>query len=68
MVFLVVALGITTHFHNLSKSVNMLGTSQVTQWLKRCAPKAGGLGSIPDQGTRSRMPDPAYLSDPVCSN
>ena len=31
MVFLVVALGITTHTHNLSKSVNMLGTSQVIQ-------------------------------------
>ena len=28
------------------------GTSQ---WLRLCAPKAGGLGSIPGWGTRSRL-------------
>jgi len=32
------------------------GTSLVVQWLRYRAPKAGGLGSIPDQGTRSLMP------------
>ena len=28
----------------------------VVQWLRLCAHNAGGLGLIPDQGTRSRMP------------
>ena len=32
------------------------GTSLVVQWLQLHAPNAGGLGSIPGQGTRSRMP------------
>ena len=30
-----------------------LGTSLVIQWLRLCVPKAGGLGLIPDQETRS---------------
>ncbi|TEA33121.1 hypothetical protein DBR06_SOUSAS24310008, partial [Sousa chinensis] len=29
--------------------------SLVVQWLRLCAPNAGGPGSIPGQGTRSRM-------------
>ena len=28
----------------------------MVQWLKLCAPNAGALGCIPDQGTRSHMP------------
>ena len=32
-----------------------LGTSPVAQWLRLCTPNAGGLGSIPGQGTRSHM-------------
>ena len=32
------------------------GTSLVVQWLRLHAPNAGGLGSIPGQGTRSCMP------------
>ena len=28
----------------------------VVQWLRLCAPTAGGLGSIPGRGTRSHMP------------
>ena len=32
------------------------GTSLVVQWLRLHAPNAGGPGSIPSQGTRSRMP------------
>ena len=32
------------------------GTSLVVQWLRFCAAKAGGLGSIPAQGTRSHKP------------
>ena len=31
------------------------GTSLVVQWLRLCAPNAGGPGSIPNQGTRSHM-------------
>ena len=30
-------------------------TSLVVQWLRLCAPNAGGPGSIPGQGTRSHM-------------
>ena len=29
--------------------------SLVAQWLRLHAPSAGGLGSVPDQGTRSHM-------------
>ena len=32
-----------------------LGTSLVVQWLRLCAPNAGGLGSIPGQGTKFHM-------------
>ena len=32
------------------------GTSLVFQWLKLHDPNAGGLGSIPDRGTRFCMP------------
>ena len=31
-------------------------TSLVFQWLRHWAPNAGGPGSIPGEGTRSRMP------------
>ena len=34
----------------------MSGTSLVVQWLRLCAASAGGLGSIPGQGTRSHVP------------
>ena len=27
----------------------------MVQWLRVCAPKAGDLGSLPSQGTRSHM-------------
>ncbi|TEA42458.1 hypothetical protein DBR06_SOUSAS1810269, partial [Sousa chinensis] len=30
--------------------------SLMVQWLRCCAPNAGGPGSIPGQGTRSHMP------------
>ena len=33
----------------------VLGTSLVVQWGRLCALNAGGLGSIPGQGTRSCM-------------
>ena len=33
------------------------GISLVAQWLRLHAPNAGGLGSIPGQGTRSHMHD-----------
>ena len=31
-------------------------TSPVVQWLRLCAPSAGGPGSIPSQRTRSHVP------------
>ena len=34
----------------------LVGTSLVVQWLRLHTPNTGGLGSIPGQGTRSRMP------------
>ena len=37
----------------LQKAVG--GTSLVVQWIRLCAPSAGGPGSIPGQGTRSHM-------------
>ena len=33
-----------------------MGTSLVVQWLSICTPNAEGPSLIPDQGTRSRMP------------
>ena len=35
--------------------VGVAETSLVGQWLRPCAPDAGEPGSIPGQGTRSRM-------------
>ena len=32
-----------------------IGTSLVVHWLRLHAPNAGGLGSIPGQGSRSHM-------------
>ena len=40
----------------MRKSKRKLGTSLVAQWLRLRVPNAGGLGSIPGQGTRSHMP------------
>ena len=37
----------------------------MVQWLRVQAPNAGGLGLIPDQGTRSHMPK-LKIEDPVC--
>ena len=34
------------------------GTFLLVQWLRLCAPNAGGLGLIPGQGARSHMPQP----------
>ena len=33
----------------------VIGISLLVQWLRIQAPDAGGLGSIPGQGTRSHM-------------
>ena len=40
-------------------------TSLVVLWLRLHASNAGGLGSIPGQGTRSHIPQ---LKDPACLN
>ena len=49
------------------------GTSLVAQWLRLCAPNAGGLGSIPGQGTRSHTHTStkslhAATKEPACHN
>ena len=41
--------------NHMEKLNPLLGTSLVVQWLRLCTPNAGGLGSIPGQGTRSHM-------------
>ena len=38
------------------KYLNVFKTSLVVKWLSLHAPNAGGLGSIPGQGTRSHRP------------
>ena len=49
-----------------------LGTSLVVQWLRLHTPNAGGLGSIPGQGTRSHMLQLSVrilqpkIGDPMC--
>ena len=43
-----------------------IGTSMIAQWLRLCAPNAGGLGSIPAQGTISPMR--AATKEPTCHN
>ena len=53
-----------------SDKISQLGTSLVVQWLRLCAPNAGGLGSIPGRGTRPhtlllRVGVP-QLKDPTC--
>ena len=55
------------------KSKTTEGISLVVQWLRLCAPNAGGLGSIPGQGTRSYMhaatrSSQAATKEPACSN
>ena len=39
----------------IKKKTSNHGTSLVVQWVRLCAPNAGGPGSIPSWGTRSRM-------------
>ena len=38
------------------KNKKVCGISLIVQWLRLRAPKAGGLGSIPVQGTTSHVP------------
>ena len=40
----------------LTTAYEALKTQTMVQWLRLCAPSAGGLGSIPGQGTRSHRP------------
>ena len=49
------------------------GTSLVVQWIRLRTPNAGGLGSIPGQGTRSHMhattkSSHATTKEPTCRN
>ena len=56
-------------FRQMNQMVN--ATSLVVQWLRLCAPNAGGVGLIPGQGTRLHMPQlrvhTLQLKDPVCN-
>ena len=49
-----------------------LGTSLVVQWVRLCAPNAGGPGSIPGQGTRSHVhaatKSPYATNESACCN
>ena len=47
---------------------NKAGTSLVVQWLRLHAPNAGGLGSIPGQGTRSHMLQLRPCADKINKN
>ena len=49
----------------LSKEQMIWGTSLAVQWLRLCAPNAGGPGLIPGRGTRSDMPQ---LKENLCHN
>ena len=42
------------------------GASLAAQWIRFRTPHAGGLGSIPGQGTRSHMH--AATKEPACRN
>ena len=50
---------ITTTVRESELSFKKRGTSLVVRLLRPCAPNAGGLGSIPSQGTKSHMPSHA---------
>ena len=48
-----------------------MGTSLVAQWVRLRAPNAGGPGSIPGRGIRTRMPQlslHAATKNPACYN
>ena len=52
-------------FFYMSKLIikcNVRDFSTKVQYLRLCAPSAGGLGSIPGQGTRSHMLQPKIPS------
>ena len=36
-----------------TEAEGLIGTSLVAQWLRLCASNAGGVGSIPGQGTKT---------------
>ena len=41
---------------DLANAKQVLGTSPEAQWLRLCAPRAGGLGLILGQGPRPHVP------------
>ena len=58
---------------NIKIKETRIGTSLVVQRLRLHAPNAGGLGSIPGQGTRSHMhastkSSHATTKEPACHN
>ena len=57
-------IGMNTEFKDSSTCIQVPapGTLLVAQWLRLCTPNAGGLGSIPSQGSRSHMPQLRVLT------
>ena len=51
-------LGTGYFLNRLFFTIKKMGTSLVVQWLRLCAPNAGGPSLIPGQGIRSHMPQP----------
>jgi len=47
----------------MNYKITYRGTSLVVQWLRLRSPIAGGMGSIPGQGTRSHMPQLVQLNN-----
>ena len=47
--------GMESHICQVPAKLTIFRTSLAAQWLRLCAPNAGGPGSIPGQGTRSHM-------------
>ena len=54
------------HPSHLKTQDDCWGTSLVVQWVRLCAPNAGGPGSIPGQGTRSHIH--AATKESACHN
>ena len=62
------------NFQEWKQNIDISGISLVIQWLRLLPPTVGGWGSIPDQGTRSYMPQlkipraAVKIENPVCCN
>ena len=44
---------VLTYTYVRAEAEGLIGTSPVVRWLRLCASNAGGVGSIPGQGTKT---------------